>query len=128
LRVCAGTAGLYRIVNLCTNGSNTVVLLTKSLAAKIPKLYESEYVPNPEKVAWAKFFHPVSNWTWYVVEYDGTDTCFGIVIGHETEFGYFSIKELTETLGFGLPIERDVFFRPTQLQDLPIHGIERVAA
>jgi hypothetical protein len=105
-----------------------VALLTKSIAARIPRLYESEYVPNSEKVAQVKFFHPVSNWTWYVIEYDGVDTCFGLVVGHETEFGYFSIKELSETLGFGLPIERNRQFRPTQLQDLPVYGIERVAA
>jgi len=103
-------------------------LVTNALAAKIPKLYETESVRLPDKVAHAKLFHPISNWTWYVVEYDGQDTCWGLVVGHETEFGYFSLRELGETLGFGLPVERDMYFRATQLQDLPVYGIERVAA
>ena len=102
-------------------------LLTKELERKIPKLYQTERVELLDKVAYAKFFHPVSNWTWYVIEYDGMDTCFGLVVGHETEFGYFSLEELSQ-VGFGLPIERDRHFKPTQIQDLPVHDIERVAA
>jgi hypothetical protein len=104
------------------------MLLPKELVQKIPKLYESEKVRHPEKVAYVKFFHPVSNWTWYVVEYDGQDTCFGLVVGHETELGYFSLRELSITLGFGIPIERDRYFSPTRLQDLPVYGNEGVAA
>ncbi len=104
-------------------------LLTKTLADKLPKLYETECVPLPEKVAYAKLFDPGSAWIWYVMEYDGSDTCFGLVIGHEMEFGYFSLQELSSLQLHGVPvIERDMYFRPTQVQDLPIHGIERVAA
>jgi DUF2958 family protein len=104
-------------------------LMPKIVAAKIPKLYETERIPLPEKMVYAKLFHPVSNWTWYVIEYDGSDTCFGLVVGHEVEFGYFSLRELGETLGgLSLPVERDMYFRPTQLQDLPVYDIERVAA
>jgi Protein of unknown function (DUF2958) len=100
-------------------------LLTKALQAKIPKLYETERVPLPEKVAHAKFFHPISNWEWYVLEYDGQAICFGLVVGHETEFGYFSLKELSS---LSLPVERDLYFQPMQIQDLAVYGIERVAA
>jgi len=104
-------------------------LIPKALAGKIPQLYETECIPLPQKVAYAKLFHPVSNWTWYVIEYDRSDTCFGLVFGHEAEFGYFSLRELSETLGgLSLPVERDIHFRPIQLQDLPVYGIERVAA
>lgn len=103
-------------------------LLTKEIAAKLPGLYTTEGVALPEKVAYAKLFHPASSWTWYVMEYDGQDTCFGLVVGHETEFGYFSLRELSELRAFGLPVERDLYFRPTQVQDLPIHNIERVVA
>lgn len=101
-------------------------LMPKNIAAKMPKLYETERISLPEKVAYAKLFHPISNWTWYVIEYDGTDTCFGLVIGHETEFGYFSLREISSVWA-GLPIERDLHFRPTQKQDLPVYGVERVA-
>ncbi|MGB4768104.1 MAG: DUF2958 domain-containing protein [Candidatus Saccharimonas sp.] len=102
-------------------------LLTKAAAAKIPKLYATEHIETPDKIAYAKFFHPVSQWTWYVMEYDGADTCFGLVVGHETEFGYFSLEELS-LVGYGLPIERDRYFKPTRVKDLLVHEIERVAA
>jgi len=102
-------------------------LLTKELAQKIPRLYQTEHVGLPDKVAYAKFFHPVSNWQWYVIEYDGLDTCFGLVVGHDTEFGYFSLQELSQ-VGYGLAIERDRHFRATPIQDLPVYGIERAAA
>jgi len=102
-------------------------LLPKEIAAKIPKLYETESITLPEKVAYAKFFHPALNWTWYVVEYDGSDTCFGLVVGHETEFSYFSLQELSQ-IKVGLPIERDLYFRPNQVRDLQAYKAKRAAA
>lgn len=96
-------------------------LLTKSLAEKLPKLYETEHEPLEDKIAVAKFFHPATNWTWYVIEYDGQDLCWGLVDGHETEFGYFSVSELSKAVGpFGLRVERDIFFRPTRVQELAV--------
>lgn len=55
-----------------------------------------------------------SSWTWYVVEYDPEQRiCFALVIGHEREFGYFSLEELEQTRGpMGLPLERDLHFDP----------------
>jgi len=103
-------------------------LITRELAAKLPKLYETERVALPEKVAYVKLFHPASSWTWYVMEYDGQDTCWGLVDGLETEFGYFSLQELSRVELYGLHVERDLYFQPTQAQDLPIYDIERVVA
>ncbi len=104
-------------------------LLTKELISKIPKLYETEAVPLEEKVAYVKLFHPASNWTWYVIEYDGQDTCWGLVDGHEMEFGYFLLSELNQPLGtYRLTAERDKWFRPTTVQDLPIYAVERLLA
>jgi hypothetical protein len=42
----------------------------------IPDLYATEPVRDP--LAVVKLFHPLSNWTWYIVESDG-DCCFGLV-------------------------------------------------
>ncbi len=96
-------------------------LLTKSIAKKLPKLYDTEHEPLEDKIAIAKFFHPATNWTWYVIEYDGEDLCWGLVNGHETEFGYFSVSELSKVVGpFGLRVERDIFFRPTRVQELAV--------
>jgi len=95
-------------------------LLTKDIINKVPKLYETEHLELEDKVIQVKFFTPWSNWTWYVIEFDGKDRCFGFVKGHDAEFGYFSMKELAELEGpFGLKVERDKFFTPTKVCDIP---------
>ena len=35
--------------------------------------------------ALVKFFTPDGNWTWFAFEFDGDDTFFGFVRGHENE-------------------------------------------
>lgn len=96
-------------------------LLTKELERKLPKLYATEEVPTEEKKVIIKFFTPFSNWTWYGVEYDPqTRTFFGLVIGHEREWGYFSLEEF-EQINRQSPIpkiERDLYFSPTKVKDL----------
>jgi hypothetical protein len=91
-------------------------LLTKALREKLPPLYANEKVEDP--LAIVKFFHPMSNWTWYATEFDGTDRFFGLVEGHESELGYFSLSELAEVKVCGLGIERDLHFSPTPLSKL----------
>lgn len=91
------------------------VFIPADFAIDIPKLYANESVDDP--LAVLKFFTPDSSWTWYLTEYDPEERlAFGLVVGHERELGYFSIEELEELRGpMGLPIERDVNFRPTPL-------------
>ena len=85
-------------------------LLTKEIISKLPKLYANEN-KNPEDVKIiVKFFHPLSNWTWYATEFDGKDTFFGLVNGFESELGYFSLSELESVKVHGLGVERDKFF------------------
>jgi hypothetical protein len=94
-------------------------LLTKEILDKLPKLYETEGVALDDKVAVAKFFHPSTNWTWFAVEFDGEDLFWGLVDGHEREFGYFSLKELQQVVGpLGLGVERDLYFKPTTIGNL----------
>jgi hypothetical protein len=97
-------------------------LLTKTLTKKLPKLYDTELVPTEDKIAIAKLFAPWSNWTWYVIEFDGSDVCWGLVSGHEAEFGYFSLSELSKVKRLGVTIERDIFFRPTRVSELAAFG------
>jgi hypothetical protein len=100
-------------------------LVTKDVASKLPKLYETEHEPLEDKIARMKFFHPASNWTWYAIEFDGEDLFWGLVSGHEKEFGYFSLQELGKvTVPLGVGIERDIFFRPTRLKDLAAFNAE----
>lgn len=92
-------------------------LLTKALRKQLPPLCETGHDPNPLVVC--KFFTPDSSWTWYVTEFDGEDTFYGVVDGHEVELGYFSLKELLSIRGkWGLPVERDRHFTPVPLSKL----------
>jgi hypothetical protein len=94
-------------------------LLTKSQIKKIPNLYATESTPLSDKLVMAKIFHPSCSWTWYVIEFDGRDTCWGLVSGHENEFGYFSLSEISQAVGpLGLTPERDRWFNPTRVGDL----------
>jgi len=89
-------------------------LLTKELKENIPPIGACEDVDDP--VVHVKIFDPCSSWTWYIIEFDGEDTFFGLVDGHYCELGYFSLKELKRTenkLGIGL--ERDLHFEPKPL-------------
>ena len=65
---------------------------------------------------YVKFFTPWTSWTWFATEGEqqGEDFIFfGYVIGHEREWGYFSLNELQSVTGpMGLKIERDIYFDP----------------
>tara|TARA_A100001515_G_C4539662_1_gene199777 strand:+ start:660 stop:953 length:294 start_codon:yes stop_codon:yes gene_type:complete len=67
-----------------------------------------------------KLFNPTGLGTWWLSELDPeTNVAFGIAEIQEKEYGYVSIDELKEFKGsFGLPIERDLYFKPVPLDDL----------
>ena len=100
-----------------------MLLLTKAIRKELPRLYSQENIEDP--VVHCKFFTPWSNWTWYVLEFDGEDRFFGWVSGHEQELGYFSLKELMDVTGpMGLKIERDMYFEPSPLSKVKQgHGV-----
>ena len=93
------------------------VFIPEGVADKLPRLYATENEDDP--IAYLKFFTPDSSWTWFLTEYDPEQRlCFGLVIGHERELGYFSLDELEEARGpMGLPIERDLYFNPKPLSE-----------
>jgi len=92
-------------------------LLTKEIEKVLPPLYSQEKVEDP--IVWVKYFHPVSNWTWYGIEYDPEERLFfGYVEGFENELGYFSLTELEVVMVGGLGIERDLYFKPCPLSYL----------
>ncbi|MEZ4671456.1 MAG: DUF2958 domain-containing protein [Anaerolineae bacterium] len=113
----------------------TTPLLDDDSRAKLPALYSNEE-RGKEALAVVKFFTPDGGWTWYAsegspVDVDGyMDTekekvdylFFGLVIGLEIEYGYFSLSELSGVRGgLGLPIERDLYFEPKSLGELEKH-------
>ena len=94
-------------------------LLTKEIRTKLPPLGSTDRLPHDQVIVQAKFFTPDSSWTWFATEFDGEDTLFGLVSGFEVEMGHFSLTELEATRGpWGLPIERDLWFKPTPLSQL----------
>ena len=88
-------------------------LVTSEIEERTPALYETEEVDEP--IAQAHFFSCANGWDWYMTELDPeTGEAFGLVKGCETEWGYFSIREmeaLNRERGFSL-IERDSAFVP----------------
>jgi hypothetical protein len=107
-------------------------LLDPESRARLPHLYSQERT-GLDALAQVKFFTPDASWTWYasegsLVDEDGyydTDKekvdffFFGLVVGHETELGYFALSELEQARGpLGLPVERDLDFQPISLREL----------
>jgi len=63
----------------------------------------------------AKFFNPCGGGSWFLINMDPEDEdyCWGICQLFETEIGSFSRSDLENTkVGFGLSIERDLYFEP----------------
>jgi hypothetical protein len=93
-------------------------LMTQKIREQLPKLGANAEV-GLEAVSHVKYFTPDSQWTWYASEFDGEDIFFGLVIGFEIEFGYFSLRELQEARGpLELQIERDLYYQPKSLREL----------
>lgn len=81
----------------------------------VPKLY-SQDGKGDEATVFVKIFDPVGSWTWFITEWDGEDTCFGLVKGHETELGYMGLEEMASVAGrLGIGLEIDVHFLPKTL-------------
>jgi len=98
-------------------------LLTKEILKRLPKLYSQEKVKDP--IVHVKFFHPLSNYTWYGLEFDGKDTFFGFVVGDDAGLGYFSLSELASFRVRGLGVERDMYFTPVPLSKIKAEVRER---
>lgn len=79
----------------------------------VPKMLETEDEDDSPVVI--KLFMPDGPWTWYIIEYDGSDHAFGLVDGFEEELGYFSLEELRTA---SLRIERDLCFKPRPLSEV----------
>lgn len=98
-------------------------MITKAILKKLPKLYSTENIPVEKKNVICKYFSPVGNWTWYVIEGEeqknGDILFWGYVKGHENEYGFFSLNQLNKIrLPYGLKIERDLHFGNVPLIDI----------
>lgn len=103
-------------------------LLPEETREELPPLWSTDGQGDGATVH-VKLFSPSGPFTWYVTEFDGTDTCFGYVENaaepHFSELGYFSLSEL-EGVGdlerLVLPIERDIAFSPKSLAEAKLEA------
>ena len=90
------------------------MMLTKDNKVNLPKLYATEDIPLEDKRVIIKYFCPWGSWSWYAIEgeeRDGDFLFWGLVDGHEKEWGYFTLSDLASVKGpYGLRIERDYHF------------------
>lgn len=96
-------------------------LLNQNDLNVIPDLYATENIKMDNKIVYAKFFTPDSNFTWYLMELSkqDKDLAFGYVVGLEKEFGYWSMSELESIKGkLGLNVERDTNFKPNEFKNI----------
>ena len=95
-------------------------MMTKTLAKKIPALYEQDG-KGDDAIVYAHWFSPYTGWDWYCTEYDPEEgLCFGLVKGMYDELGYWTVKQLEEVNekhNFPL-IERDLYWNPCKLADV----------
>lgn len=90
-------------------------LITNELLKKFEELGAQD---TPDAIAVSKYFHSMSDWTWYATEYNKDEEMFfGLVNGFETELGYFSLEELSGMI-YGVPFERDLSFEPTTIKEI----------
>jgi hypothetical protein len=93
-------------------------LLPAEILKKLPPLYAQEKVKDP--MVYVKFFTPMSDFTWYVTEYDPKQKLmFGYVARNDytmSELGYTSFDEISKLSRGGMPmVERDTSFSPQPL-------------
>ena len=87
--------------------------ITKAILNAVPKLYTQEDLGDAA-IVHDKWFDAWGSWSWYMTELDPeTQQAFGLVIGFETEIGYFDLNELQALKIHGIArIERDRWFKP----------------
>ena len=117
--ICVGGKTVVKANKRAANNKiRGMKLLTEEIRRKLPQLYSQEG-KGGKAIALVKYFTPSSSWTWYAIEFDGEDTFFGLVDGQFKELGYFSLSELECVRGpMGLPIERDLYWRPKTLEEI----------
>ena len=108
--------------NGVTYGAEKLELMRKACRLQGTPLTDSNTDENGETISpvfRVKLFDPCGSWTWYVQDGDGSDLCFGYVIGHDNEWGSFSLAQLASVKGrMGIGIEIDTGFRPTLADDV----------
>ncbi len=97
-------------------------LITKELDKQLEKqgkLVRTDQVKGLKAIA--HIFHPLSSYDAYLIGYsmeDNKDYVFALVKGFEVEYGDVYIPEMEEVKISGLSMERDLYFMPTDVEEL----------
>lgn len=85
-------------------------LLTQELLDHFEEYSSEDLSTNTEFLA--RFYNPISGQFWLVNKYDKqTNTFFGLHVGLENQWGYFSVDKLENMkLPYGATIQRDELF------------------
>lgn len=104
-------------------------LIPDDLKARLPGLGASPYTQLESMTIHARFFLPGSNWSWYALEFDGSETFLMIVLnGSEAAIGQVTLEELAalhtrDSRGEGIGVCLDSDFSPDTVgrlaRDLP---------
>lgn len=93
-------------------------LMPEDIRALLPELGSSDYTPSHELKVPLKLFNPVGPGVWYIFEFDGVDTMFGLCYITDPELGYVSLAELRSVKClFDMSIERDILWNPETTLD-----------
>lgn len=99
-------------------------LLPEALKEKLPGLGGNSGGKPGDVIVYTRLVDPTSNWRWYILEFDGEDTCYGLVVtGKNALAGHFTLSELKalryydERFGT-VGVQRDTFFEPLTLEQL----------
>jgi hypothetical protein len=91
-------------------------LLPEDVLAQIPPLGSAREAPLERMVVHARLYDPESSWEWLVMEFDGGDQCFGLILTRSTALaGRFTLRELASveaTVGGGAGVLLDPRFEP----------------
>lgn len=86
-------------------------LLTEKLRNRLPRIGNDPGTPIRDTTVHARFYDPSSVWNWYVIEYDGRETFFGLIVTRHTAVaGQFSLGEL-EAIVYDDPAEGEIRVR-----------------
>lgn len=89
-------------------------LLTKEIRGQLPKLNATEKHDDP--IAYVRLEARWLGWAWYVMEFDGSDVCYGYACMPDGRLAHFDLAEIRSLRGpFGQRVKRDRRFRPTPL-------------
>ncbi|MFZ0427612.1 MAG: hypothetical protein WAO20_05820 [Acidobacteriota bacterium] len=77
-------------------------ILPDDVRRKIPGIGSDLEAPLREMSIYARLYDPSSHWQWFILEMDGDDACFGIVLSRSAAVaGRFTLTELLSLSGPG---------------------------